>query len=86
MLHKPVFSEVSLAKMSQSPSVTQSYSLNVRFVRLEVLTAVRMNMAVFWVVAPCSLIVFIEVSEMPAVSIIRAIISPQGANLGRHPC
>jgi hypothetical protein len=39
----------------------------------EVLMAAGMNKAVFWVVAPCSLVKFIYVSEVLVASIIRAM-------------
>jgi hypothetical protein len=41
--------------------------------KFEVLTAVSTKMAVFWVVAPCSLL---NVSEVLAASIIRAMSKP----------
>jgi hypothetical protein len=40
-------------------------------VRFQVLTS--MKMAVFWVVAPCSLVKFADVSEILAASITRAM-------------
>jgi hypothetical protein len=42
------------------------------FERFEVLTVVSMKMVVFWVVAPCSLVKFTDVSEVLAASIIRS--------------
>jgi hypothetical protein len=42
-------------------------------VRFEVLTAVSMNMVVFWVVASCSLVKCTDVSEMLAASNIRSV-------------
>jgi competence protein ComGF len=42
-------------------------------VRFEVPTAVSLKMAVFWVVAPCSLVKFTDVSEVLTVFIIRAM-------------
>jgi hypothetical protein len=41
-------------------------------VGFEVLTAARMKVAVFWVVAPCNLVEVTDVSEVPAASIIRS--------------
>jgi hypothetical protein len=41
-------------------------------VRFEVLTAASVKIAVFWVVAPCSLVEATDVSEVLAASIIRA--------------
>jgi hypothetical protein len=41
------------------------------FVGFEVLTAVSMKMAVFWVVAPCSLVEVYQRFEVLAASIIR---------------
>jgi hypothetical protein len=43
-----------------------------------------MKMAVFWVVAPCTLEKFTHVSEVPAASIIRAIaLKTEGSYLHR---
>jgi hypothetical protein len=42
--------------------------------RLEVLMATSMKMAVSWVLAPCCLVKFTAVSEVLAASIIRAIV------------
>jgi hypothetical protein len=42
-------------------------------VGFEILTAVSTKMAVFWVVAPCSLVEVTSVSEVLAASIIRAM-------------
>jgi hypothetical protein len=42
-------------------------------VGFEVLTAVSIKMAVFWVVVPCKLVKFTNVSEVRAASIIREI-------------
>jgi hypothetical protein len=44
-------------------------------VGFEVLTAVSMKMAVFWVVAPCSLVEVYQRSEVLAAPIIRAMIA-----------
>jgi hypothetical protein len=43
------------------------------YVGFEVLTTVSAKMAVFWVVAPCGLVEFTNVSEVLAASIIRAM-------------
>jgi hypothetical protein len=48
-------------------------------VGFEVLTAVSTEMAVFWVVAPCSLVKSANVSEVLAASIIRARRQPSPA-------
>jgi hypothetical protein len=45
-------------------------------VRFQVLTAARMKMALFWVVAQCSLVEVTDVSEMLPASIIRAMSTP----------
>jgi hypothetical protein len=49
------------------------YYIHIKIVGFEVLTAVSKKMAVFWVVAPCSLAKFTNVSEVLAASIIRAM-------------
>jgi hypothetical protein len=46
-------------------------------VRFEVLTAMSTKTAVFWDVAPCSLVKFTDVSEVLAASIIRGIATTQ---------
>jgi hypothetical protein len=44
-------------------------------VRIQVLTATSMKRAAFWVVAPCTLVEFADVSEVCTASVIRAIVS-----------
>jgi hypothetical protein len=49
--------------------------------RFEVLTAASIKMAVFWVVAPCSLVEIYRLSEVLAASIIRAMIASTSETL-----
>jgi hypothetical protein len=42
-------------------------------VRFQVLNAVSVNMTVFWIIAPCSLVEVYDVAKLLAVSIIRAM-------------
>jgi hypothetical protein len=46
---------------------------NVYFLRFQVLTAVCMKMAAFWIAAPCSLVKCTDVSEALSAPVIRAM-------------
>jgi hypothetical protein len=46
----------------------------------EVLTAASMKMAVFWGVAPCSLVEVYDISDVRSASIIRAISTDDGGS------
>jgi hypothetical protein len=52
-------------------------------VKFQVFTAASKKMAVFWVVAPCSLVKFADVLEVLTASIIRAFIAqnPEDSHL-----
>jgi hypothetical protein len=54
---------------------------DILLVRFEILTAASMKMAVFWVVAPCSLVQVTDVSEVLAASRLHSAITQKTAIL-----